>query len=150
MKKIKTILIYSILISGLFLTAGTSSQGVFTFCKNVDDNVYPIEAVSEISTGTPVYFHFAMINPIGKEGDNNITVGWIIHTVGEDGMDSGFIDEYFTYFQPGYRRFCTDQPFYFSSPGKYRVYAISWDDRQLNHHTGNLTKYHAKNEITVK
>lgn len=141
-----------ILSAAIFFIMAISinAQDVFTFCKNVDDNVYPVDAVSEISMGTPVYFHFAMVNPIGKEGDNNITVGWIIHTVGEDGTDNGFIDEYFTYFQPGYRRFCTDQPFYFQAPGKYRVYAINWDDRQLNHHTGNLTKYYAKSEIIVK
>ncbi len=150
MKTIRTILIYSVLISAFLVTARAASQGVFTFCKNVDDNVYPVDAVSEISAGAPVYFHFQVSSPIGVEGGNNITIGWVIHTVGEDGLDNGFVNEYFTYFEPGNRRFCTNEPMYFQAPGKYRVYAIGWDDRQLNHHTGNLTKYHAKNEITVK
>lgn len=136
--------------AAILFTININAQGVFTFCKNVDDNVYPVDAVSETAANTPVYFHFAMTDPVGIEGGNNITVGWIIHTIGEDGADKGFINEYFTYFEPGNRRFCTDQPYYFSVPGKYRVYAINWDDRQVNFHSGNLTKYYAKNEITVK
>lgn len=125
-------------------------QKVFTFCKNISDDVYPVEPVSEISAGEPVYFHLRSETPIGTEGGNNITMGWIIHTVGADGSDNGFVNEYFTYFEPGNRRFCTSEPMYFDKPGVYRVYAINWDDRQLNHHTGNLTKYYAKNEIIVK
>jgi hypothetical protein len=139
------------LIAIAVFTAGiASAQGVFTFCKNVDDNVYPVEPVNEIAGGEPVYFHFAVETPIGKEGDENITIGWIIHTIGEDGMDNGFVQEYMTFFPPGYRRFCTEQPMYFNIPGRYRVYAIRWDERQLNYHPGNFTKYYAKNEITVK
>ncbi len=140
------VIFFCVLISSQFVY----SQGVFTFCKNVDDNVYPVEPVSEISAGETVYFHFSNEIAVGIEGGNNITVGWVIHSVGEDGTDSGFINEYFTYFEPGNRRFCTTEPFCFPAPGIYRVYAINWDDRQLNYHPGNFTKYYAKNEITVK
>jgi hypothetical protein len=146
----KTLLL-ALFIFALVLNASfVNAQGVFTFCKNVDDNVYPVNPVSEISAGELVYFHFSYEMPIGTEGGNNITVGWVIHTIGDDGMDNGFVNEYFTYFEPGNRRFCTTEPFNFSVPGKYRVYAINWDDRQLNHHTGNLIKYYAVNEIIVK
>ena len=149
--KTKTIIIFfAVMFAWINFSEQIFSQGVFTFCKSVDDNVYPVEAVTEIVSGTPVYFHFAMQEPVGIEGGNNITVGWVIHSVGEDGTDNGFINEYFTYFEPGNRRFCTTVPFYFSQPGRYRVYAISWDDRQVNFHPGSLTKYYAKNEITVK
>ena len=140
------IFIFALVINASFVNA----QGVFTFCKNVDDNVYPVDPVTEISAGEMVFFHFSNEMPIGTEGGNNITVGWVIHTIGDDGTDNGFVNEYFTYFEPGNRRFCTTEPFNFSTPGKYRVYAINWDDRQLNHHTGNLTKYYAVNDITVK
>ena len=147
MKKTKILFAAIILLTSVL---SIESQDVFTFCTKVDDKVNPVDALSETFSGSLVYFHLSMVNPIGKEGDNNITVGWIIHTVGEDGMDSGFINEYFTYFPSGNRRFCTDEPYCFTQPGKYRVYAINWDDRQVNHHTGNLLKYYAKNEITVK
>lgn len=139
-----------VIVMAVFTANLAAAQGVFTFCKNVDDNVYPVEPVSEIASGEGVYFHFGMEKPIGKEGDENITVGWIIHTVGEDGKDNGFIQEYMTFFQPGYRRFCTGELMRFDTPGHYRVYAISWDDRQLNYHPGNFEKYYAKNEIIVK
>ena len=149
--KTKTIIIFfAVMFAAINFSEQIFSQGVFTFCKSVDDNVYPVEAVTEIVSGTPVYFHFAMQEPIGIEGGNNITVGWVLHSVGDDGIDNGFINEYFTYFEPGNRRFCTTEPFYFSLPGRYRVYAINWDDRQVNFHPGSLTKYYAKNEITVK
>lgn len=134
----------------LILSASVYSQGIFTFCKNVDDNVYPVDPLTEVSQGSPVFFHFSNPVPVGTEGGNNITIGWVIHTVGDDGLDNGFVNEYFTYFEPGYRRFCTTEAFYFDKPGVYRVYAINWDDRQVNFHSGNLTKYYAKNEITVK
>lgn len=147
MKKLHVILFFCV---SIFTIQTALSQGEFVFCRNVDDNVYPIDPVSEISSGESVYFYFSNEASIGKEGGNNFTVGWVIHTVGNDGKDNGFINEYFTYFEPGYRRFCTTEPFVFNSPGRYRVYAINWDDRQLNHHTGNLTKYYAVNEITVK
>lgn len=141
---------WCLLLFLVFFSYSAKSQSVFTFCKSISDDVYPVETVTEISAGEPVYFHLQCEIPIGTAGGNNITMGWIIHTIGEDGTDYGFVNEYFTYFEPGNRRFCTSDPMYFDKPGKYRVYAINWDDRQLNHHTGNLTKFYAKNEIIVK
>jgi hypothetical protein len=128
-----------------------SQTGTFYFCKNISDDVQPIEPVTEISAGTPVYFLFKMDSPmLGPKDGSLFTVGWVINLIGDDGAYKDKMDEYMTGFEKGNRRFCTDVPYTFTKPGKYRVYVIDWYDSRRNYYGGDYEKYWAMGEITVK
>lgn len=128
-----------------------SQTGEFFFCKNITDDVQPVEPVTEISAGTLLYFLFKMDSPmLGPKDGSRFTVGWVINRLGDDGAYKEKMNEYMTGFDKGYRRYCTDVPYTFSKPGKYRVYVIDWYDIRRTNYGGDYEKYWAVGEITVK
>ncbi len=118
------------------------------FCDYVDDNWNPIGTVTKIKAGQCLNFMVEL-----PSAQNISTVGWEIFKLKKDGTDGEFISEFMMGAQNdgGTKRFATTEKLCkFESKGKYRVYAINWDDRQINSTVGNYSKYYAKGEIIVE
>lgn len=127
-------------------------QGTLTVCENTDDDVNPINPKTVIKVGEPVVYQIAFTNPYTikdeKESDQ-FFIAWEVYKMDDDGKDI----ENFTELQMTagslYRRYAITEFQTFYKPGKYRVYALPWEMRDINYKNGNYKKYFGKTEIEV-
>ena len=144
----KTIL--SIFLISAFLVLKSNSQE-FYMCEYVDDNWNPVGASSSMNGNSGVNFLVKLPEKVYDQ-----LYMWVIYKTDDAGKDTEFAGEYVMRIEEGYeivhngaRFFCTTEKIYLN-PGNYRVYFIYENDKEPNFKYGNLSKYLAKGEISIK
>lgn len=118
--------------------------GKLTVCDHIDDDWKCVGAVSPWPADKP--FNFLLELPKAIE----ITfVGFVIHKRDEKGVDTDFVDEFNLLIQGTARLFATTEGKRLP-PGRYTIYGIEWDKRQVSEHPGNFKEYLGKTELIVK
>lgn len=152
------IAIPSVLIFSLFLICGnvkaqkTLPKATVTICENTDDNVNAINPKAVIKVGEPVVFlvSFDEKYKIKDETESEqFFIGWEVYKLDDNGNDEQNISELQMRVESLYRRYATVEFQTFPKPGKYRVYALPWEMRDINYKGGNYEKYWGKMEIEV-
>lgn len=140
----------AILFFVLFASANISlaQSGTLTLCSGTDDNVYALNSYTTASTSTPVYFQLQFEQPLfGDAPQTQTFIQWEVFKILANG-DEKPLDEFVMTTNTAFRRYATDQPYYFKEPGKYAVYAISYYKRDTMVHDG-YKEYYAKTFIDI-
>jgi hypothetical protein len=128
-------------------------QGTLTVCENTDDNVYAINPKTVVKVGEPVVFLIDFGNTKYREGKDKerdqFFISWEVYKIDSDGKDEKNLTELQQRSETLYKRYAIDQFQTFSEPGKYRVYALPWEMRDINFKSGNYKDYFGKTEIEV-
>lgn len=139
-----------VLIIMLTICLKTNSQE-FYMCEYVDDNWNPVGASGSMSGSNGVNFLVKLPEKVYDQ-----LYMWVIYKTDDTGKDTEFAGEYVMRIEEGYeivhngaRFFCTTEKIYLI-PGNYRVYFIYENDKEPNFKYGNLSKYLAKGEISIK
>ena len=140
----------AVLIIMLTICLKTNSQE-FYMCEYVDDNWNPVGASGSMSGSNGVNFLVKLPEKVYDQ-----LYMWVIYRTDDTGKDTEFAGEYVMRIEEGYeivhngaRFFCTTEKIYLN-PGNYRVYFIYENDKEPNFKYGNLSKYLAKGEISIK
>jgi len=121
-----------------------AKTGKLTICDHIDDDWKCVDAVSPWPADKP--FNILLELPQAIE----ITfVGFVIHKRDEKGVDTDFVNEFNLLIQGKARLFATTEGIKLPA-GRYTIYGIYWDKRQVNEHTGNFREYLGKAELIVK
>lgn len=120
-------------------------RGVISICKDIDNDLNPIEASTSFSIGSAVKFHVKFPRHNGQR-----FVFWTIFKLDNDGKDENFVDGFQMSVKNEWKTFATDEPYSLSEAGKYRIYVLDYDQGNSSNKSGNYEKYLAKTEITVK
>jgi len=120
------------LILLLMLTcAGFAQTGTLNICENTDDNVFPINIYTNASVTTPVMFQIEFSESLyGNTERSQMFILWEVFKVSENG-DETPVGDIQMRTESGYKRYATEQAFYFKEPGKYAVYAIDYYKRDV-------------------
>lgn len=125
--------------------AGAAAKvGKMTICDHIDDDWKCVEALSPWPSDRA--FNILLELPAAIEID---FVGFVIHKRDEKGVDTDFVNEFNLLIQGKARLFATTEGLRLP-PGRYTVYGIYWDKRQVSEHTGNFKEYLGKTELIVK
>jgi hypothetical protein len=125
-------------------TEAAGKVGKLTICDHIDDDWKCVEALSPWPADRP--FNILLELPQAIEID---FVGFVIHKRDEKGVDTDFVNEFNLLIQGKARLFATTEGLRLP-PGRYTVYGIYWDKRQVSEHTGNFKEYLGKTELIVK
>jgi hypothetical protein len=121
-----------------------AATGKLTICDHIDDDWKCVGAVSPWPADKP--FNILLELPQAIE----ITfVGFVIHKRDESGTDTDFVNEFNLLVQGTARRFATTEGIRLPA-GRYTIYGIYWDKRQVGEHPGNFKEYLGKTELIVK
>lgn len=136
-----------------------AGQAKMWICDNTDDDWNPIgpakynekEKVYEWTAGKNFD---VMIKNNGKPF-GTLFLGIIVHTQGEDGKDTGFIDEWMSDQLDEKKATMWATVGHLPDgkwikPGRYTIYVIDWYKRQTNEHPGNFKEYFSKVTLVVK
>lgn len=153
----KTLTLSILVISFLFISNYVYSQkplpsAVLTVCENTDDGVNPINPKTTVKVGEPVVFQIAFENPykLNDETESDqFFIAWEVYKMDDEGKDAENLSELQMTSGTLYRRYAIDQFQTFPKPGKYRVYALPWDMRDVNFKNGNYKDYFGMTEIEV-
>jgi hypothetical protein len=121
-----------------------AKTGKMTICDHIDDDWKCVDTVSPWPADKP--FNILLELPQAIEID---FVGFVIHKRDEKGVDTDFVNEFNLLIQGKARLFATTEGLRLPA-GRYTVYGIYWDKRQVNEHTGNFKEYLGKTELIVK
>lgn len=121
-----------------------AKTGKLTICDHIDDDWKCVDAVSPWPADKP--FNILLELPQAIEID---FVGFVIHKRDEKGVDTDFVNEFNLLIQGKARLFATTEGIKLPA-GRYTIYGIYWDKRQVNEHTGNFKEYLGKTELIVK
>lgn len=143
---------FKILVLALFLTfgflkIGLAQSGKLTLCNDTDDNINPLTVYTTATTSTPVNFQIAVDAPLFGAEHSQAFIQWETFKVADNG-DETPIDQKVMQTESGWLRYATTEPYYFSEPGKYAVYAIDYYKRDFLEHRG-YTQYIAKTFIDI-
>lgn len=125
-------------------TGAPSTVGKMSICDHIDDDWKCVDALSPWPSDKP--FNILLELPQAIEIE---FVGFVIHKRDEKGVDTDFVNEFNLLIQGKARLFATTEGLRLP-PGRYTVYNIYWDKRQVNEHTGNFKEYLGKTELIVK
>jgi hypothetical protein len=125
-------------------TDTAAKTGKMTICDHIDDDWKCVDAVSPWPADKP--FNILLELPQAIEID---FVGFVIHKRDEKGVDTDFVNEFNLLIQGKARLFATTEGLKLPA-GRYTIYGIYWDKRQVNEHTGNFKEYLGKTELIVK
>ena len=142
---LKTLLAVTLLV--LSLNFANAQTGTLNICSGTDDNVYALNVYTTATTTTPLYFQLQFETPYQGEAKTQTFIQWETYSVDDKG-DENPIDQMVLTTESGYRRYATDQPYYFTKPGKYVVYAIDYYKRATLEHRG-YKEYLGKASITI-
>ncbi len=128
-------------------------QGTLTVCENTDDNVYAINPKTVVKVGEPVVFLIDFGSTKYREGKDKerdqFFISWEVYKMDSDGKDEMNLTELQQRSETLYKRYAIDQFQTFTEPGKYRIYALPWEMRDINFKSGNYKDYFGKAEIEV-
>jgi hypothetical protein len=124
--------------------ANAAKTGKMTICDHIDDDWKCVDAVSPWPADKP----FNILLELPQAIDITF-IGFVIHKRDEKGVDTDFVNEFNLLIQGKARLFDTTEGLRLP-PGRYTVYGIYWDKRQVNEHTGNFKEYLGKTELIVK
>lgn len=141
----------------LILAGSSFSQKVqkatLTVCENTDDRVYPVNPKTTIKVGEPVVYMIDFGDKKYREGkDENpdqFFIAWEVYRIGDDDKDEKNITELQQRSETLYKRYAIEEFQRFTEPGRYRVYALPWEMRDVNFKSGNYKDYFGKAEIEV-
>jgi len=151
----KNIFLLSILIlcfSAISFAQKLLPKATVTVCENTDDNVNAINPKTAVKVGEPVVYLVSFGDKYKIKDETSpeqFFIGWDVYMIDEDGKDVEHINELQMLVESLYRRYATVEFQTFSKPGKYRVYALPWEMRDVNYKSGNYEKYWGKAEIEV-
>ena len=126
-------------------------------CADTDDNWKPVGATGDPEKHEkdkpPVFtwksdkdFNILIKNPKGVKFGGYL--GFVVHKQNADLTDGDFIDERLIEAADDSTMWASVGGMYKLKAGVYNVWIISWDQRDVNFHTGNFKKYMAK--VTLK
>ena len=141
------ILFFGILIFLGYFKLASAQSGKLTICHDTDDNINPITVYTTATTSTPVNFQIAVDAPLFGAEHSQAFIQWETFKVADNG-DETPIDQKVMQTESGWLRYATTEPYYFSEPGKYAVYAIDYYKRDFLEHRG-YTQYIAKTFIDI-
>lgn len=140
----------------IFTCGDTYSQelpkAVLTVCENTDDDANPVNPKTTVKAGEQVIFQisFPVKYKISKESEPaQFIIAWEVFKMNDEGQDEKNITELRMMANSLYRKYAISEFQTFPSPGKYRVYALPWEMRDVNYKTGNYKDYFGKAEIEV-
>lgn len=153
MKTLKLFLV----LGALFLMHGivnsqTLPKGTLVVCENTDDKVFPINPKTTIKVGEPVVYQVDLDKPYfikDEKEPEQMFIAWEVYKIGEDGNDGAKVTELSMRTESTYKRYAIEEFQTFSTPGKYRVYALPWEMRDINDKNDNYTKYFGMTEFEV-
>lgn len=130
-------------------------------CESVDDDWKPVGAAKVVGEAKNLEFEWPADKKYNILIDNRPNIfaanflGIILHKQGADGKDTDFIDEFMTdqLDEKVAKMWCTVDGLPNHSrlaAGRYTIYVIRWDKRQVNYHPGNFTDYYARITLHVK
>jgi hypothetical protein len=122
-----------------------SAAGRVSICKEIDDNWKCVGESSHWQANKPFNILFENPTPVGVD-----FIGMVFHRQDPSGKDVAFINEYQQQIGETSRKYATVGDEISLPAGTYSVYVIKWGDREPLEHNGNLTKYLAKTDLTVK
>ena len=154
MKVIKSLFIIATLFVFCNLALSQKSQqGTLTVCENTDDNVYAINPKTTVKIGEPVVYLIDFGSKKYMEGKDKepeqFFIAWEVYKMDAEGKDEKNITELQQRSETLYKRYAIDQFQTFTEPGKYRIYALPWEIRDVNFKSGNYKDYFGKTEIEV-
>jgi hypothetical protein len=123
---------------------GNAATGKLSICDHVDDDWKCAGAVSPWPSDKP--FNILLEIP---QAIDIIFVGFVIYKRDEKGTDTDFVNEFSLLIQGKARLFATTEGMKLP-PGRYTIYGIEWEKREINEHRGNLKEYLGKTELVVK
>lgn len=146
-----------LVLGALFLMHGivnsqTLPKGTLVVCENTDDKVFPINPKTTVKVGEPVVYQVDLEKPYYLKDEKEPVqcfIAWEVYKVGDDGKDNVNVTELSMTTSSTYKRYAIEEFQYFNTPGKYRVYALPWEMRDVNFKEGNYTKYFGKTEFEV-
>lgn len=129
----------------------------FWICKDTDDNWNPVGATGDPDKHEkdkpPVFkwkanenFNILIKNPKGKKFGGYL--GFVVHKQNADLTDGDFIDERLIEAADDSTMWASTEGMFKLPAGTYNVWIISWDNRDVNFHTGNFKKFLSK--VTLK
>ncbi len=128
-------------------------KATLTVCENTDDQVYPVNSKSTVKVGEPVVFMIDFGSRKFNEGKDKASeqffIAWEVYKVGDDGKDERNITELQQRTESLYKRYAIEEFQRFTEPGKYRIYALPWELRDVNFKSGNYKEYFGMAEIEV-
>lgn len=153
----KSFILVSAVIAVLFAASDSLSQKVqkatLTVCENTDENVRAINPKTTVKVGEPVVYMIDFGSTKYREGKDKspeqFFIAWEVYKIGEDGKDEKNLSELQQRSETLYKRYAIEEFQRFSEPGKYRVYALPWEMRDVNFKSGNYKDYFGMAEIEV-
>lgn len=152
----KTLKFFIVAASFLFVFGNTYSQelpkAVLTVCENTDDNVNPVNPKTSIKVGDKVVYQISFDKPykLGDETESQqFFIAWEVYRIDDGGKDVENVTELSMRTGSLFRRYGIEEFQTFSKPGKYRVYALPWEMRDINFKNGNYKNYFGAAEIEV-
>jgi len=155
MKVLRSLFLIAILIVVLNDSSFSqkSQQGTLTVCENTDDNVFAINPKTTVKVGEPVVYLIDLGSKKYMEGKDKereqFFIAWEVYKMDAEGKDEMNITELQQRSETLYKRYAIDQFQTFTEPGKYRIYALPWEMRDINFKSGNYKDYFGKTEIEV-
>ncbi len=142
-RTIISILLLMLTCAGLF-----SQTGTLNICDNTNDEVYPINVYTTVSVNTPVRFQIQFDEPLyGNTERSQMFILWEVFSISDNGDETPVGDLHLRT-ESGYRRYATEEQFYFKQPGKYAVYAIDYYKRDVLEKRG-YKEYFGKTFIDI-
>lgn len=150
--KLLALTIFLFLVTSVVYSQKTLPKATLTVCENTDNEVNPINPKTTIKVGEPVVYQIAFTNPYKLKDETEseqFFIAWEVYKLDENGKDSENITELQMTTGSLYRRYAIEEFQTFSKPGKYRVYALPWEMRDINFKGGGYDKYFGMAEIEV-
>ena len=149
--KLFTFLFIILMVQKTVYSQKTIPEGTVTVCENTDDDVNPINPKTTVKVGEPIVYQIAFENKykIGKETEPEMFfIDWKIYQLDKDGNEEYLYGEKTMTVNSLYRRYALPEQLYYTTPGRYRIYALpsGWSDKDLS---GNKNNYYGVTEIDV-
>ncbi|MDZ4713553.1 MAG: hypothetical protein SGI89_14685 [bacterium] len=145
-----------IVASFLFVFGKAYSQdlpkAVLTVCENTDDNVNPVNPKTTVKVGEKIVYQISFDKPYKLKDETEpqqFFIAWEVYRMDDEGKDVEHISELSMTTGSLFRRYGIEEFQTFPKPGKYRVYALPWDMRDINVKSGNYKNYFGAAEIEV-